>query len=108
MEEKEKKSRFKSFRVDDTIYKTYTTKKYNERKPYEPSDPKKLYSFIPGTILKVLVKEGQKVKKNEPMLILQAMKMENEILADFNAKIKKVHVKKGQQVPRQTLMIEFE
>ncbi len=108
MEEKAKKPRFKSFRVDDTIYKTHLTKKYNERRPYEPNNPHKLYSFIPGTILKVLVKEGQKVEKNQPLLILEAMKMENEILADFATKIKKIHVKKGEKVPRQTLMIEFE
>ena len=107
MEEKEKKSRFKSFRVDDTIYKTYLTKKYIERKPYEPDNPNKLYSFIPGTILKMLVKEGQKVKKNDTLLILEAMKMENEIRAQKDTKIDKIHVKAGDSVEGGMTLISF-
>ena len=108
MEEKAKKPRFKSFIVDETVYKTYLTKKYHERRAYEPNNPKKLISFIPGTILKILVKEGQKVKKGDPLLILEAMKMENEILSERAFKVKKIHVKKGETVPKNTLMMEFE
>lgn len=108
MSQKEKKSRFKSFNVDETIYKTHLTKKFYERKAYEPENPNKLISFIPGTILKINVKEGQKVKKGDPLLILEAMKMENEILAESDAAIKKIHVKKGDKIPKRTLMLEFE
>ncbi len=108
MEEKSKKTRFKSFTVDETVYKTYLTKKFYERRNYEPHNPKKLISFIPGTILKILVKEGQKVKKGQPLLILEAMKMENEILAERAFKVKAIHVKKGQIAPKNTLMMEFE
>lgn len=108
MEEKAKKPRYKSLNIDETIYKTYLTKKFHERRAYEPGNPKKLISFIPGTILKVLVKKGQKVKKGDPLLILEAMKMENEILSERAYKVKEIFVKKGEKVPKNTLMMEFE
>lgn len=108
MEEKAKKPRFKSFTVDETTYKTYTTKKFDERKVWEPDNPFKMVNFIPGTILKIFVKEGQEVKKGDPLLILEAMKMENEILAEINAKVKKINVKLGDKIPKDTLFIEFE
>jgi biotin carboxyl carrier protein len=108
MEEKEKKKRFKSFTVDESTYKTYTTKKFDERKPWEPDNPFKMVSFIPGTILKIFVKEGQEVKKGDPLLILEAMKMENEIMAEIDAKVKKIHAKVGDKIPKDYLYIEFE
>lgn len=108
MEEKAKKNRFKSFQIDGTVYKTTLTKKFVDRKAWEPPNVCKLYSFIPGTILKVIVKKGQKVKFGEPMLILEAMKMKNEILADRDVKIKDIIVKVGDRIPKGTLMLEFE
>ena len=108
MEEKAKKPRFKSFTVDETTYKTYTTKKFDERKAWEPDNPYKMVTFIPGTILKIFVKEGQEVKKGDTLLILEAMKMENEILAEIDAKVKKIHAKVGAKIPKDYLFIEFE
>jgi len=108
MEDNAKKTKFKSFQIDETIYKTTLTKKFLERKPWEPPNICKLYSFIPGTILKVLVKKGQAVEMGEPMLILEAMKMKNEILADRDLTIKDIHVKVGDRIPKGHLMLEFE
>ena len=53
---------------------------------------------MPGKILKVLVKEGQQVKAGENMMMLEAMKMQNEILADADATVKAVNVSEGQTV----------
>ncbi len=53
---------------------------------------------MPGKILKVLVKEGQQVKAGENMMMLEAMKMQNEILADADATVKAVNVAEGQTV----------
>ena len=53
---------------------------------------------MPGKILKVLVKEGQAVKAGENMMMLEAMKMQNEILADADATVKAVNVSEGQTV----------
>ncbi|MGG6797709.1 UNVERIFIED_CONTAM: acetyl-CoA carboxylase biotin carboxyl carrier protein subunit [Streptococcus canis] len=55
-------------------------------------------SPMPGTILKVLVAVGDQVAKNQPLLILEAMKMENEIVASSAGTISAIHVSPGQVV----------
>ena len=51
-----------------------------------------------GTIVKVLVKEGQKVEAGEPVCVLEAMKMENNIAADKAGTISEIKVAEGQSV----------
>jgi len=53
---------------------------------------------MPGTILNILVKEGATVKSGEVLLILEAMKMENEITSPVAGKVKKIAVSKGGNV----------
>lgn len=53
-------------------------------------------SPMPGTILKVLVKEGDTVKANQPLMVLEAMKMENEIVATQDGTVAGIHVTLGQ------------
>ena len=55
-------------------------------------------SLMPGVIVKVLVREGDEVQADQPLLILEAMKMQNEIRADAPGKVKKVQVQPGQAV----------
>ncbi|HPS74780.1 MAG TPA: acetyl-CoA carboxylase biotin carboxyl carrier protein subunit [Bacteroidales bacterium] len=95
------------FNYEGLIFKTTYTKKFAERKPYEPYNPKKLTAFIPGTILKVYVKEREKVKKGDKLLVLQAMKMNNIILAPLDGSIKKVYVKQGEVVEKNHLLVEM-
>ena len=54
------------------------------------------------------VTEGQEVKEGEPALVLEAMKMENNIILHGDAKIKKVLVKRGQSVDKGQVLIELE
>lgn len=88
-------------------YQTLMTQKYLDRKPYKPVDHKKIYAFIPGTIRKVFVKEGDKVKKGEKLLILEAMKMNNELTTLVNGKVKKIHCKTGEMVTKSQLLVEI-
>lgn len=53
---------------------------------------------MPGTILNVLVKEGQAVKKGQVVAVLEAMKMENEIVAPVDGQVASISVDKGQNV----------
>jgi len=53
---------------------------------------------MPGTVLEVKVEQGQSVKAGEVVLILEAMKMENEITADTDGKITKIFAPKGTSV----------
>ena len=68
----------------------------------------KLSSGMPGKITKVFVEGGKEVKKDQPLLIMEAMKMENEIRAPKDGVIKKVHVKEGDVVESGASLISFE
>jgi biotin carboxyl carrier protein len=63
---------------------------------------------MPGLILDIIVKEGQEVKEDDAILILEAMKMENVITAPRDAIIKSIAVKKGNAVEKNQLLIELE
>jgi biotin carboxyl carrier protein len=95
------------FNYDGLVIKTAYTIKFANRKPYVPPDPKKLTAFIPGTIIKVFVKEKDKVKKGDPILSLQAMKMNNIIIAPVDGSIKKIYVKPGEVVVKNYLLVEM-
>ncbi|MFW5707347.1 MAG: biotin/lipoyl-containing protein [Bacteroidota bacterium] len=98
---------FTEFVVDDAIYKTTLNKMHRMRKPYEPENPMHLKSFMPGNIPEVFVKKGDAVKAGDCLLILEAMKMKNQILAPIDAKVKAIHVKVGDTVPKNFVLIEL-
>jgi biotin carboxyl carrier protein len=73
-----------------------------EQKPLETAraseehgEREAVQSPMPGTIIGVNVKEGQAVRKGDVLFILEAMKMENEIMAGRDAVISKIYVSKG-------------
>ncbi|VBB46801.1 Biotin/lipoyl attachment domain-containing protein [uncultured Paludibacter sp.] len=103
-----KESQLVDFAVTARKYKTLLTKKYKKRKFWENPSPYEIQSFIPGTIIEIFVKEGRLVKEGEPLIILEAMKMQNKIEMPFTARIKKVNVKEGERIPKDFLMIELE
>ncbi|MBU2647241.1 biotin/lipoyl-binding protein [bacterium] len=79
---------------------------------YQPKYPDKkvsgeIKSSLPGQIVTILVKQGDRVKKDQPLLILESMKMENEILSPKNGVIGKIHVKPGQVVMKAHLLIDI-
>lgn len=63
---------------------------------------------MPGLILSILAEEGQEVKKGDPLLILEAMKMENIIKSPGDGKISTLNAQKGDSVEKNQLLIEFE
>jgi biotin carboxyl carrier protein len=57
-----------------------------------------LKSVMPGVVIKLLVKPGDLVERDQPLLILEAMKMQNEIVAPAAGRVGAVHVQEGQAV----------
>ena len=100
--------KYEKFLLNGVEYKTLLTKKWLNRKKWEEPNPYLIESHIPGTILRIGVKEGQEVKEGQVLLILQAMKMDNKIIAPFSGKIKKINVTAGAKIPKGELMIEME
>ncbi len=63
---------------------------------------------FPGKVRKVMVKEGQRVQEGDPLLMLEAMKMEFPVRAPFVGTVKKILVQAGQQLAPGDRMIEVE
>lgn len=104
----EKQEKLKTINIDGTRYRTTIPDTYLNRKRYLKPDNTKITAYIPGTIYKVFVKEGQKVKKGSRLATLEVMKMRSRILCPFNAIIKSIKVKPGQVVCKNELIIILE
>ncbi len=94
--------------VDDIGYKTKSNKMHTSRKPYKPINPAELKSFMPGKIPEVFVQVGDQVKEGDALLILEAMKMKNVILAPFDGTVKAVNVKPDVMVPKNFVLVELQ
>jgi biotin carboxyl carrier protein len=94
--------------IEDREYDTLYTRKFEARKPYEPPDPKKIRCVIPGIVNIIHVHPGKKVRRDESLLVIEAMKMQNDICAATDATIRSVNVRQGQMVTKGEVLIEFE
>lgn len=103
-----KKANFETLNIDGTAYKTHLTEKFKNRTVWEMPDERLVKAFIPGTVLKIFVKEGQKVRQGSKLLILEAMKMKNVVAAPVSGVIKSIQVEEGKMVPKNQLLIEIE
>jgi biotin carboxyl carrier protein len=101
-------SEYTGFVLDDSTYETTLTTKFKERKPFTQPDPKKVLCVIPGIIYEVNVHKGQKIKTGNKLFVLEAMKMQNEIMSHTAGIIKEIHISKGQMVTKGQVLVEFE
>ena len=100
------KENLETFRVYIAEYQTKLTKKFKARKSWVRPNPNHILALIPGTILNIQVKEKQRVKAGETLLVLEAMKMENQIIMPFDGQITSILVKEGDKVSKNYVMIE--
>lgn len=73
-----------------------------------PAGVQTVKSPLPGSIMKVLVKEGQAVKKGDILLTMESMKMENNIMADADGTVKAIFVEPGKNVMQDDKLVELE
>lgn len=73
-----------------------------------PAGPAHLTAPMPGLIVRVNVKEGQQVGVGQGLVVMEAMKMENELRAAANGTVKRVAVKIGSVVEKGALLLEME
>ncbi len=78
--------------------KTVTTNSSNSVLYADEDNPMEIGANIPGNIIKVLVKEGETVEANQPIAVIEAMKMETNILATSGGTVERIYVSEGQQV----------
>ncbi len=73
----------------------------------QPGNPAHVPAPMPGMVVTVAVKPGQAVRSGDPLVSIEAMKMETQIRAERDAKVRAVHVKPGDTVSAHDLLIEF-
>jgi propionyl-CoA carboxylase alpha chain len=63
---------------------------------------------MPGTVIRVHVAPGDRVVARQPLLVLEAMKMETPLTAPYDAVVRSVHVEEGARVTGGALLVELE
>lgn len=76
--------------------------------PKTSGNIKSVRAPLPGNILEIKVKEGDKITKGTTVLIMEAMKMENNIASEFDGIVTAIKVKQGQAVMQNDILIEVE
>ncbi|MDR7072108.1 pyruvate carboxylase [Fictibacillus barbaricus] len=77
------------------------------KQKYDPQVPGQIGASMPGTVIKVLVEPGEKVKKGDHLMITEAMKMETTVQAPFDGRVKEITVKDGEGISAGDLLIEL-
>jgi acetyl/propionyl-CoA carboxylase alpha subunit len=72
------------------------------------SEQSALTAPMPGTVIKVLVAAGEKVSARQPLLVLEAMKMETPVVSPYDATVRAVHVSDGDRVTGGTVLVELD
>ncbi len=90
--------------VEEEVLKTTKT----ERARYVDTGQKVVKAALPGTIVKILVSPGDKVSAGDTLLILEAMKMENEIVAPSSGVVKEIKIAEGQKVETGDVLVVIE
>ncbi len=74
----------------------------------DPDNKNEIGASIPGTVTKILVKDGEKVTKGQSLIVIEAMKMESQIVAPFDGTVSAISVKEHQQVKNGELLMMVE
>ncbi len=96
----------REIKIRDKGFKTLTLDD-NFSKMADPQNPMEIGASIPGSILKILVKEGDEVEEHQSLVVIEAMKMETNITAPTKGKIDALLVTEGQQVDTGELLIKM-
>lgn len=86
---------------------SYKRKQYLDKK-FKDSKEGLLQAPMPGKILEILAEEGNEVKAGDPVIILEAMKMQNEISIPRSGRIKDIKVQPGDSVMKDDVLLELE
>jgi len=100
--------RMESLEIGSALYQTRLTNKFRNRENWIKPNERQVLAVIPGTIQRIMVQEGDTVSAGTPLLILEAMKMRNEVLAPVTGIITGIHVSVGEMVPKSHLLVELD
>jgi biotin carboxyl carrier protein len=93
--------------IDDTVYETEIPEKGLRSRYKGMPNPREVRAIIPGTVIEVKVRKGQRVSEGQVVLILEAMKMYKEVEAKTSGKIEEISVSPGDRVEKGLLMVRI-
>ena len=91
--------------IDETLYETEIPDSYGKK--WTPEDDSLIKAFIPGTVIEIRTVAGRKVNRGDILLILDAMKMFNEITAPFTGTVQEIAVAAGERVEKNQLLVRL-
>jgi biotin carboxyl carrier protein len=94
--------------IGGVTYETRYTKKFDARTAYVAPDPHLVRCVIPGVIRAVSVRSGLRVRPGDPLLVLEAMKMQNEIVSVREGTVRALRVSPGDTVTRGQILVELD
>ncbi|HOI50067.1 MAG TPA: acetyl-CoA carboxylase biotin carboxyl carrier protein subunit [Prolixibacteraceae bacterium] len=103
--EKEEK-KYETLIVQGAKYQTTFTKKFKNRKVWEAPNHNQIRSFLPGTIIDIMAKTGERVKAGQTILVLEAMKMHNNVMMPFDGEVVKILVSRDEVITKNQVMVE--
>lgn len=103
-----KANEYVDFVVTARKYKTLLTAKYKNRPLWHKPQPGEVISHLPGTILKIEVQQGEEVEAGQLLMIHEAMKMQNRVVAPISGIIAELNVVVGDKIGKNHLMVKIE
>ncbi len=100
---KQKEARYQAEHKEEEV-----KQEANQEVKEEPITGKVVEAPMPGSIFKIQVQVGDTVSKGQSVIILEAMKMENNIASDYAGKVKRIFVKEGTSVQAGAKLVEIE
>ncbi|MBE6063595.1 MAG: pyruvate carboxylase [Clostridium butyricum] len=97
----------RSIKIKDKTERAEANLSENSILMADSDDKMQVGASIPGNVIKVLVEEGQEVKEGESLVVVEAMKMETNVVASADGIVEKIMAKEGQQVKTGELLIQL-
>ena len=93
--------------IDDSIYETEVPEGYLRESKKDAAGTGEIRAVIPGLIVGIKVSKGQKITAGDVVIVLEAMKMYNDIESEIDGKISEILVSEGDKVAKNQLMIRL-
>jgi biotin carboxyl carrier protein len=99
---------FSRIALENGVFETHVTNKFSLRKPFVRQDPGVIKAVIPGVVTEIVTKVGDSVKQGDILMILEAMKMLNRVIAPHDGTVTAIYVSAGEKVTKGQVLIEIE